>query len=226
MESHDGAPAAQRLPEMIRLVLADGHPIVLQGMQHLFERQPDLEILETCATARETLEAVDRLRPDVLVLDLRLPDGGGLAVLAEVAARRLPTRVVLMSGSIHEDEMAKALRLGVQGVVLKEMAAGLLVECIRKVGQGGVWLENESMSRCLEHVLRRKSSLQELKARLTPRELEILQMAASGLRNKDLAAQLAITEGTVKLHLHNIYAKLGLKNRLQLLFCARDKALV
>jgi DNA-binding NarL/FixJ family response regulator len=213
-------------PRPVGLVLADGHPIVLQGMQHLFQAEPDLQVFAACESDDDTVDAVLRYEPDVLVLDLRLPRRGGLAVLRNLARRRLATKVVLLATSIREREMTEAVRLGAKGVVLKEMAPRFFVQCIRQVHGGAMWIENRGFGQIVERIVRCAPNLREAGRRLTPRELEIVQLVADGLRNKDITARLKITEGTVKIHLHNIYEKIGTNDRLQLALLARDEGLV
>jgi DNA-binding NarL/FixJ family response regulator len=210
----------------IRLVLADNHPIVLEGMQHLFRSEPGLNVLEVCSNDEETLDAVARHEPAVLVLDLRLPPRGGLAILRALAQRGLFTRVVIAAASIRESEMTEAVRLGAKGVVLKEMAPKFFVQCIRQVHKGGIWIENRCFGQAVERIVRCKPTLLEGGRRLTPRELEVVRLVADGLRNRDIVTRLAISEGTVKIHLHNIYEKLGTNDRVQLALRARDEGLV
>jgi DNA-binding NarL/FixJ family response regulator len=210
--------------ERISLVIADAHPIVLEGMQHLFRKERDLKVLACCATAEETLSAVERHHPAVLVLDLHLPARGGLATLRSLPNTHCP-RVILVAGSIGKDTMAVALHLGVRGVVLKEMPSDLIVKCVRQVHQGALWLEHTSAFAALNRLLRQGSELERLKHSLTRRELEVLQLVAGGLRNKDITGRLKITEGTVKIHLHNIYVKLGARDRVDLVLRAREGAL-
>lgn len=202
----------------IDLVIADDHPIVLNGLDELFRLQPDFRVVARCTDGDATLEAVRRHRPSVLVLDVRMPGKDGLAVLRQLKEETLPTRVVLLTAALDEDEVLDAIRLGVRGVVLKEMAPQMLVQCVREVHAGGQWLDRRSVVRALERVVRRG----ELSTTLTPREAEITRMVAGGLRNKEIAARLGIVEGTVKLHLHNIYEKLGLDGRLELMVYVRD----
>lgn len=209
----------------IRLVLADDHPLVLEGLANLLRPEEGFEVLARCATGRETLEAVEAHAPDLLVLDLRMPGLDGLDVLRELRARSSAVRVVLLTAALDEDDVLEAIRLGVKGVVLKEMAPSLLLQCLRKVHAGGQWLEKESVGRALERLLRRESGMQEAQSVLTPRELDVVKMVASGLRNKDLAERLFVTEGTVKVHLHNIYEKLGLEGRVTLALWARERGL-
>jgi len=210
----------------ISLVLADDHRIVLDGLVQLFSLEQDFTIRACCMNGEQALAAVRQHRPDVLILDLRMPGKDGLAVLRAMQQERLPTRTVLMTAGLDEDEVLEAIRLGVRGVVLKDMAPPLLVQCVRKVHAGGEWLEKHSVARALEKILRREAGAQQLAGVLTSREIEMVRMVASGLRNKQIAAKLSITEGTVKIHLHNIYEKLGVKGRTELILYAQDKGLV
>ena len=134
--------------------------------------------------------------------------------------------MVLLAAALEEDEILDALRLGVRGVVLKELAPQLLVECVRKVHAGEQWLEKQLSSRVLETLLRREAGGRVGSSVLTPREIEIVRMVASGLRNRELARRLGVTEGTVKIHLHNIYKKLKVQSRVELVLHAQSNKLV
>ncbi len=208
------------------LVLADDHPIVLDGLERLFTGQPDLAVVARCVDGTEALRAVREHRPDVLVLDVRMPGLDGFAILRELQRDGLPTRVVLLSAELDEDQVLEAVRLGVRGVVLKEMAPRMLVECVRKVVAGEQWIERRSLGRALDRMLRREAGLREAAALLTAREIEIVRLVAEGLRNQAIAERLHISEGTVKVHLHNIYEKLGVESRVALTVYAREKGLV
>ena len=210
----------------LHLALADDHPIVLDGLEGLFRLEPDFQVVARCINGEETLVAVRQHRPDVLILDLRMPRGDGLEILRTLRREKLPTKVVLLAGALEEDEILEALRLGVRGVVLKELAPQLLVECVRKVHAGEQWLEKQLSSRVLETLLRREAGGRAGGGLLTPREIEIVRMVASGLRNRELARRLGVTEGTVKIHLHNIYKKLKVQNRLELVLHAQSNKLV
>lgn len=139
---------------------------------------------------------------------------------------RLPTRVVVFTTAIDEDQALEAIRLGVRGVVLKEMAPRHLVQCVRKVHAGEQWLEKRSIGRVLDKLLQREAGARETAGVLTPREIEIVRMVARGLRNKEIGVGLAISEGTVKTHLHNIYEKLHVDGRVALTLYAQQKGLV
>jgi DNA-binding NarL/FixJ family response regulator len=207
-------------------VIADDHPLILQALGHLFELQPDFQMLAGCANVEETLQAVRHHQPDVLILDLRMPDTGGLTVLRRMQAEQLPTRVVLLTGVADEDEMLEAIRLGVSGVVLKDTPPDLVLQCVRAVHSGAQWLERRSIGQALERLLDLEARKRQLASRLTLREVEILRMVDAGLRNKEIANQLSISEGTVKIHLHHIFEKLGVSNRLELLRHAEAHGLV
>jgi RNA polymerase sigma factor (sigma-70 family) len=210
----------------IRLVLADDHPIVLDGLEQLFGTEPDIEVVARAPTAEAALRALEEFKPDVLVLDLAMPGHDGLWVMREAATRHVRARMVLLTAHVDEHQLLEAVKLDVAGVVLKEMAPRLLVECVRKVFAGEKWLEKHSVTRAMDRMSRRESELQKLSQLLTPRELEIVRLAAEGLRNREIAERLAITEGTVKIHLHNIYEKLGVNGRSQLILHATRQGLM
>lgn len=208
------------------LVLADDHPIVLDALEQLFRLEDGLEVVGRCRDGDETLQAVRTLAPDVLVLDVRMPGPDGLDVLRTLEAERHATRVVLLTAELEDDQLLEAIRAGARGVVLKDMAPQLLVEAVRTVLGGGQWLEKGLGGRALTKLLQRERGLREATRHLTPREMEILRMVAQGLRNRAIAERVHITEGTVKVHLHNIYEKLGVDGRVELTLYAQEKGLV
>jgi DNA-binding NarL/FixJ family response regulator len=210
----------------ISLVLADAHPITLEGLELLFERTEDFKVLARCSDGEEALRAVRKHRPDVLILDLKLSGKDGLDLLRDLKAEKLPTQVVLLTAAVDESQVLEAIRLGVRGVVLKEMASHLLVQCARKVHGGEQWLEKRSVGRLLEKLLQRETAARQLALDLTPREIEIVRLVARGLRNKSIAERLSVKEGTVKIHLHNIYEKLHVDGRLELTLYAQNKGFV
>jgi DNA-binding NarL/FixJ family response regulator len=132
----------------------------------------------------------------------------------------------LLTATLSEHEALEAKRLGVRGMILKEMSSHLLIQCVRKVHAGEQWIEPHAMGKALDKLLRREVGTQELARILTPREIEIMHQVASGLRNKEIAEQMFISEGTVKTHLHSIFKKLHINSRLALLSYAHKKELV
>ena len=210
----------------IRLVIADDHPIVLQGLQRLFESCPDFEVLRSCEDGEKALAAVRSLRPDILLLDLRMPGSDGLDVLRSISAEKLECRTVLLTAAVSDDQIVEAMLLGAMGVVLKESSPEILIDCVRRVHAGEQCIDRETMTRAFGRALRRESATREAAKTVTPRELEIVRMIGQGLRNKAIAERLFISEGTVKIHLHNVYEKLGLTGRLELALYAQQKGLV
>src|SRR5205807_3285897 len=130
--------------------------------------EPDFELLACCRTGVEALQAIKHYEPDVLILDVRMPGQDGLTVLRKMRQEHCPTRVVLLTAGMEEHEMLEAIRLGAQGVVLKEMASHLLVQCVRLVHAGGQWLERHSISRALTTMLHNQDTQPELTGPVTP----------------------------------------------------------
>lgn len=209
-----------------RLVLADDHPIVLHGLENLLHAEPDLQVVARCTTGDETIVAVRRHRPDLLILDMHMPNKDGLAVLRELQRHKLPTKVVLMAEHLDDGEVLEAFRLGVEGMLLKELALKMVVQCVRKVLAGEVWLEKRAVSRAIDALLRRENGEREMTALLTPREMEMVRLVAQGLRTEEMSSRLDISEGTVKTHLHRVYRKLKVNNRVALTLYAQALKLV
>jgi DNA-binding NarL/FixJ family response regulator len=210
----------------IRVLLADDHPIVLGGLDHLLSLEPDITIVARCTNGDEALAAIARERPDVAVLDLTMPGRSGMDILRELRETRSPVRLVLLTARIEHQQVLEALKLRVAGIVLKESAPLQILDCIRRVAAGGQWIDQVISSRTLDGVLRRQSGAAKAAAILTAREIEVVRMAARGLRNKEIADLLSITEGTVKAHLRTIFEKLGIDSRMKLIVYARETRLV
>jgi DNA-binding NarL/FixJ family response regulator len=209
----------------VRLVLADDHRIILEGLEQLFQREKDFEVMATVTTGEEALTAVRKHHPDVLVLDIRMPNGDGLSVLRQIHTEKLPTRVVLLTATLDEDEVLEAMQNGVSGLVLKESAAVGLVQTVRRVQRGERALEPSLVSRALDRLAQREDA-KKIAEVLSKRETEIVKMVAAGLRNKEIALKLSIGEGTVKTHLHTIYEKLGVHGRVELTMYAYERGLI
>ena len=205
----------------IRLVLADDHPIVLDGLERLFASEEGIEVVARCVDGDEAVATVLQKRPDVLVLDLRMPAKDGLAVLRRLRERRCDTGVVVLTAGLHERELVEAVRLGARGVLLKQSAADEIVRCVRIVAAGETHLRQPFLDDALA-----RAAMTPADAELTDRELEIVRMLGRGLRNREIGNRLHITEGTVKVHLHRIYEKLGIDGRLALLRWAEDRDLI
>jgi two-component system response regulator DegU len=209
----------------IRLVLADDHRIILEGLEQLFRREKDFEVIATATNGEDALAAVRTKRPDVLVLDINMPKGNGLWVLKSVHTEKLKTRVVLLTATLDDDEVLEAMQSGVSGLVLKEAAAVNLVDTVRKVQRGERALEPMLVSRALDRLSQREEA-KKIVETLSRRETEIVKMVAAGLRNKEIATKLSIGEGTVKTHLHTIYEKLGVHGRVELAMYALERGII
>ena len=208
----------------IDVVLADDHPIVLAGLENLFRRTRDIRIVASCSDGLAALQAVEAYRPDVLVLDLRMPRLDGLGVLKKIHDQKLGTRAILLAVSLERPDIDKAVRLGVRGVLLKEMAPQLIVKCVREVHAGRRWIEPPVAS--TPEISSEGPAANRLLEVLTPRELDVVRAVVQGLRNKEIADRLAITESTVKIHLHSVYDKLGLDGRTALILHLKTAGLV
>jgi two-component system response regulator DegU len=209
----------------IRLILADDHRIILEGLEQLFRREKDFEVIGTATNGEDALAAVRTKKPDVLVLDINMPKGNGLWVLKSVHTEKLKTRVVLLTATLDDDEVLEAMQSGVSGLVLKEAAAVNLVDTVRRVQRGERALEPMLVSRALDRLSQREEAKKIVEV-LSKRETEIVKMVASGLRNKEIALKLSIGEGTVKTHLHTIYEKLGVHGRVELAMYALERGII
>jgi DNA-binding NarL/FixJ family response regulator len=210
----------------IRVLLADDHPIVLGGLAQLLSLETDITVVARCTNGDEALAAISRERPHVAVADLTMPGRSGLDLLRELQRMRSPVRVVLLTARIEHEQVLEALGLGVAGIVLKESAPLQILDCIRRVAAGGQWMDQLIGSRTLDGILRRQSGVAKAAAVLTAREIEVVRMVARGLRNKEIADLLSITEGTVKAHLRTTFEKLGIDSRMKLIVYARETHLV
>ena len=213
-----GAPSHGQLvtKERIRLVIAEGHQIVRLGLERFLGSIEDFTVVATATDGPESLAAVRAHAPDVVVLDIRLSGKSGLEVACDILKAGLPTRIVLVPEAIDDRESLEAFRLGIHGVLLKEMAPRLLVQCIRKVLAGGRWVELESLRRAVENLLRDEALPRPAASPLTPAEVRVAGLLVQGARNKEIANHLGVSESTIKNHLHNTYTKLNLSSRGEL----------
>lgn len=199
----------------ISLVLVDDHPFLIDGLEQLLSLDPDFAVKAKCNTVDEALRAVESLRPDVLILDLQLREGDGFAVLRELACRRPPS-VIVLTASENEEDLIEAVRLGARGVVLKAMAPRTLEQSIRVVHGGGEWLTVDGQD-LAERLARRERMEHSVGDRLTSREIEVLRLLAGQYENDEIARRLGLSTGTVKIHVHHVYRKLGVSGRPQLM---------
>ncbi|MGR8932820.1 MAG: response regulator [Gammaproteobacteria bacterium] len=210
----------------ISLVIADDHPMMLFGLTALFEAESDFSVLDTVSNGEEAVRAVRERCPDVLLLDIVMPEPDGLTVLQILQAEGLQCKTVLHTYRLDDDRLLEAVQYGVRGVVLKTQPPPILLQAVRTVHAGDRWLEMESVGRLLVNTLERDAARRRACELLTQRELEVVKVVAQGLRNRAVAELLHIQEGTVRIHLHNIYEKLALDGRGALIAFARQNGLI
>lgn len=206
----------------MNLVLVDDHPLMLAGLTQLLRAEPDFDILATCGTVEEGLDAVSKYQPDVLVLDLKLGEDDGLSLLSRLARDARPA-VVILTAAEDENIWLKAAQLGARGIVLKATAPRVLEDCLRAVHRGETWLNVGGVDLSMR-LAQREAAEAELESLLTPRELEVVRLVALGADNQEISDRLSISLGTVKIHLHHVYDKLRLSGREALLQLLRDKS--
>ena len=211
----------------IRIVVADAHPIFRDGLCKLLALEEDFEVVAQAQDGREVLEVLQQHEPDILLLDLRMPGLDGLGTLQRLQAVRNKTRVIVLTASDDKNEFVQAMRLGTSGIVLKQTATELLIKSIRKVHAGEIWLDSHTTAAVIRQFVAADEppppslpvaspGRERERSPLSQREREIVALVAQGFKNKEMAEKMFISEQTVKNHLHNIFDKLGVSDRLEL----------
>lgn len=200
----------------MRVLLADDHPMIGAALELLL-RGSDYELTGRARTGAEALVKLRLVKPDILLLDVNMPDGSGIDVLRNVRQRGRGPRVVLLTAGMDDPQLIAADRLEPEGMVLKTADPALLLECLEEVGKGGRWVDPEIAERIA--VARNRASAM---PSLTRRERELVDLVRQGLRNREIADRLGVTEGTVKVYLHGIFDKVGVDNRTELAMQAAE----
>lgn len=214
----------------IRVMIVDDHPIVREGIRKLLQLEPDIELVAEAGSGRELLEQFEAVRPDVLLLDLKLPDLDGMTVLESLRHRRGNSKILVFTASEDKTEWVQAMKLDCSGIVVKQTSPDLIVKSIRKVHEGEVWLDAHTTAAVVRQFASRDDGAPGgARSRehppLSAREREIVALVAKGYRNREMAEKLFISEQTVKNHLHNIFDKLGVSDRLELALYAIHKGI-
>src|SRR3954451_21358518 len=197
-------------PGRIRVYLADDHPIFLEGMARAIRRREGLELVGTARTGADALAGLRHERPDVAVVDLRMPDIDGGALVARLIHQGLPTRVVVLSGLVDDVLVYDALVLGAEGYLTKEMDRDDILEAVESVASGQVVIAPAVQSALVHEIRRRERAI---RPRLSARELEVLALAADGMSTPEIAGALNVSTATVKSHLQKIFEKLAVTDR-------------
>jgi len=191
---------------MIRVLIADDHAVVRQGLRTFLDLQDDIEVVAEAADGAEALEAAERVAPDVVLIDLVMPRLDGIEAIRRLRERLPATRAIVLSSFVDDDKLFPAVRAGAAGYLLKDVQPQDLVEAIRTVHGGGALLHPQVAARLLEEMTEDP---------LTPREREVLVLIGRGMPNKIIARELSLSEKTVKAHVSSILAKLGVTDRTQ-----------
>jgi DNA-binding NarL/FixJ family response regulator len=201
----------------IRILSVDDHPLLREGIAMLIENQPDMDLVAQAATGREAIELFRKHKPDVTLMDLRLPDISGIDALIAIRAENPDACVVMLTTFEGDVEIQRALEAGARGYLLKTTPAKELVEVIRQTYAGKKRIPAEVAAHLAEHLGEEE---------LTPREVEVLKHLAEGNRNKDIGERLFISEETVKVHIKHIMEKLGANDRTQAVAIAVRRGII
>jgi len=199
------------------VLVVDDHALLRMGVANIINQERDLEVVAEAGTGTEAVAAYERHRPDVVLLDLRMPVMEGVEVVRRIREIDAQARVVVLTTYDTDDEIARALKAGAKAYVLKDISADDLVSCIRTVLAGKTYLAPAAAAKLAEGVTR---------VQLTPREMTTLRLLAYGKANKEIASELRISERTVKTHLGHLFEKLGVTSRTEALKVAGRRGLV
>ena len=212
------------IPRKRRIVIVDDHTLFREGLRTILETEEDIEVVADAESAEDIVELVWQTRPDVLLLDIRMPQGSGLDAVPAVLKISPNTHVLVLTACDEKEEHVRAFRLGAKGVILKDSARQTLMQAIRTVCRGEVWMDPRMSGALAEELSHIGSEGDPISTRqengLTERELEIVRLVASGYKTQEVGATLAISERTVKTHLTNIFQKLGVRDRVGLVMYA------
>lgn len=213
-----------------RILIADDHALLRDGLRKLLECEPEFEVVGEAADVNGVIELAKSLQPDVILLDLAMSHTNGLEAVEPVMMQAPGARIIVLSAAVSKEQVVKAMQLGVRGIALKECTSEELIEGVRLVMEGRYWVADECMNNLVE-AIRDESSLDAPGKRpkdfgLTRRELEIVNLVVAGYSNPEIAKRCSISEQTVKHHMSNIFDKVGMYNRVELALFAVSHAIV
>ncbi len=204
----------------ITVVIADDHPLFREALRKLLEADPGVRVLGEAGNGRDAIRLVHELKPEILLLDLVMPDTPGLTVLRELSEAGTPVKTLLLTEELGDLDVGHALQLGARGIVMKHTTTELLFKSIRSVVAGQYWVGRECVAGLVETIRERALPAGAVPRQptfgLTPRQLDIVSAIVSGSTNQDIAQQFKISSNTVKYHLTNMFEKLGVSNRIEL----------
>ena len=218
----------------IRILIADGHPIVLEGLRKIFAEHSTIEIVGEATDGMDAIEKAVQLEPDIVLMELKLPRVDGLTVLRSIQTRAPKAKVILFAAPEHREEFVEAMKLGCCGIVHKDVPTSLIEKSVMKVHAGEIWLDSNTTAAVMRKFASPSDPTAPVgpngkapreRAQLSQREREIIILIAQGYKNKEIAEKMFITEQTVKNHLHNVFDKLGVSDRLELALYAIHNSL-
>ena len=198
-------------------MLVDDHALLRTGVASIINQEPDLQVVAQASNGLEAIDAYEQHRPDVTLLDLRMPVMEGVEAVRQIRARDPQAKVIVLTTYDTDDEISRALKAGAKAYVLKDISADRLIECIRDVLAGKSYLAPAAAAKLAEGVTR---------VQLTPREMATLRLMADGKANKEIASELTISERTVKTHHGHLFEKLGVTSRTEAIKVATKRGLV
>jgi DNA-binding NarL/FixJ family response regulator len=213
---------------MIRVAIADDQALVRTGFRVILDAEPDLEVVAEAADGREIVDLVHARRPEVVLMDVRMPNLDGIEATRRLAALQAPPRVLMLTTFDLDEYVYEALRAGASGFLLKDAGADELLHAVRVVAAGEALLSPSITRRLIADYARRPPASEQpaALAELTPRELEVLRLLARGLSNAEIARELVLGDATVKTHVARVFAKLGLHDRAQAVVLAYETGLI
>lgn len=216
---------------MIRVLLVDDQTLIRQGIRLLLDSEPDIEVVGEAANGREAVENAGSLHPDVILMDVRMPEMDGVSATRILAAEHPSCGVIILTTFDDDETIFEGLRAGARGYLLKDVSSEEMAEAVRKVAAGGALIQPSIARKVLAEFNRLSSppapgKANALMEQLTERELEVLRLLGEGLSNREIATRLVITEGTVKNHVSNLFAKLEVRDRTQAVIKAKALHLV
>lgn len=212
--------------EPVRVVLVDDHALVRTGIRLILEREANFTVVGEAGNRYGALDAVKSQQPDVVLLDMDVPGASGLELLPELLRVAREARVLILTDALDTEELREAIRLGAKGLVLKENAAEVLLKAIQKVHQGEVWFDRATLTGLVGESAGKPRDPEAVKTgKLTERERDVICLVTEGLKNRQIAQRLYISESTVRHHLTSVFTKLGIQDRFELIVYAIKRKL-
>ena len=209
----------------IRISLFDSHPITLLGLKALLTEEAGYEVTGAFQSTNNITEHIKLQKPDIVLIDFHLPNVDSLRIIEQIIAAG-SSKVVVMAASLNATETCQLVKIGVKGLLLKEMPVTLIIQCLQSVNAGKEWMERNSIKSAFEKILRREAQYQAISANLSPSEIKLAILIASGDNSRSAAQKLNLSEGSARVYMNRIYTKLNIANRIQLAQILKERELI